>query len=304
MTQFRPMLAATLDDTPKSWERLRYPLICSPKVDGIRTYCHPELGPVSRTLKPIPNAYARSILAQPKFAGFDGEICVGPITALDVFNKTMSGIMSYDGTPDFTYHVFDYYVPGTYLPYFTRLQTAMARVGRILADDPIAPISLLASYPDVKSKAEVERLEELCLADGFEGLMLRRSDGIYKSGRSTLTEGHLIKLKRFEDDEATVTGFEPLERNTNEPSRDALGLQKRSSHKEGKVIDSLLGNLICEHRTFGEFRIGSGFDVDLRTRIWNHQAEYLGKAVTFKFQRVGVVDKPRFPIFKGFRPFE
>ena len=46
--------------------------------------------------------------------------------------------------------------------------------------------------------------EKRILEDGFEGVMLRSPLGKYKMGRSTLKEGILLKLKRFEDAEATV----------------------------------------------------------------------------------------------------
>ena len=51
----KPMLAALCEDVTK----LRYPVIASPKLDGIRALViDGQL--VSRTLKPIPNRYVQS----------------------------------------------------------------------------------------------------------------------------------------------------------------------------------------------------------------------------------------------------
>jgi len=55
MTINRPMLAVAIKDL----DDLDYPLYVSPKLDGIRCLIHPELGPVSRKFKPIPNDHIR-----------------------------------------------------------------------------------------------------------------------------------------------------------------------------------------------------------------------------------------------------
>ncbi|KKL60017.1 hypothetical protein LCGC14_2209470, partial [marine sediment metagenome] len=56
----RPMLAATVayDDL----EKVEWPVLCSPKIDGIRCLIHPELGPVTRSFKPLPNEHVRERL--------------------------------------------------------------------------------------------------------------------------------------------------------------------------------------------------------------------------------------------------
>ena len=50
-----------------------------------------------------------------------------------------------------------------------------------------------------------------------------------------------------------------------------------------------------------EFSIGSGFTEEQRREIWNKQVELIGSIVKYKYFEVGVKDKPRFPIFLGFR---
>lgn len=298
---FRPMLAATIEDDV-ALRKLLYPLIGSPKVDGIRCYCHPELGPVSRSLKPIPNVHIRSILSHPDCKGLDGEIIIGHITAKDVFNRTTSGVMSRDGAPDFQYWTFDHYEPGSQIPYFTRLQRSRLRVQkiRVLHEH----VQGLECYLDIKDANEALGHEALAVERGFEGLMLRHPGGPYKHGRSTFKEQSLLKLKRFIDDEATITGFQELQHNTNQKTTNALGLSERSSHRAGQSGGNVLGTLLVSHPKYGEFGIGSGFDSTLRGEIWRNQEKYRGKQVTFKYQACGVVDKPRFPIFLRFRPEE
>jgi DNA ligase 1 len=296
MSQFRPTLAASVDDDSQL-SKLSYPLIGSPKIDGIRVVCHPTYGPCTRSLKPLSNIHIRHRLIAPEYVGLDGEIVVGAYSGPNVFANTTGAVRSQSGKPDFTYWVFDYC--NSDKPYRQRLYDVIEAHDGEDRDNVIALEHKYLSSPE-----GVLTYERECLARGFEGIMLRHPNSRYKHGRSTFKEQILLKVKRFKDDEATIIGFQPLERNNNPAERDALGLSKRTSHKAGRVEDSLLGNLIVSHPQFGEFGIGSGFDVTLRQEIWNKRDQYLGKQVTFKYQPIGTVDKPRFPIFLRFRPEE
>ena len=293
---FRPTLAASVDDDSQL-QKLSYPLIGSPKIDGIRVVVHPTIGPCTRSLKPVANDYIRKELFKPSFSGFDGEIVVGPNSGPDVFADTTGAVRSQNGRPNFTYWVFDDCTDPE-VPYAERHGNLYSLLGSGTYN-----VQFL-EYEWLKNPDEVLQYERECLARGYEGIMLRHPNSRYKYGRSTFKEQILLKVKRFKDDEATITGFEALERNNNAAERNALGLTERSSHKAGRVEDSLLGNLIVNHPQFGQFSIGSGFDVALRQEIWRNQSKYLGSIVTFKYQPIGTVDKPSFPIFLRFRPGE
>lgn len=298
ITKFRPLLAATIDNDGQL-ELLRYPMIASPKVDGIRVLIHPELGPVTRSMKPVRNRHVNSLLYDPRFHGFDGEITCGPIAADDVFQRTTSGVMAADGNDDFTYWVFDDY---TYSedPYVERLRRAQERVYEASSTTGMTHVRHLW-WRLVKNPTDVLDAEIDWLAHGFEGIMLRSQESKYKFNRSTLNEQILLKLKRFTDADAIIIGFESLQSNQNPQTRSALGLASRSNHKDGKVEVQTLGNLRVTCEGFGEFNVGSGFDQALRDEIWGNRKTYLGKTIKFKYQAVGIKDKPRFPIFTGFR---
>ena len=70
MSTFKPLLAYTV----KNPDALRFPVLVSPKLDGIRCVIHNDQ-PVSRTLKPIPNRFIQSELGF--YPPFDGELMVG-----------------------------------------------------------------------------------------------------------------------------------------------------------------------------------------------------------------------------------
>lgn len=290
----KPMLAAPAEDLSK----LRYPLLASPKLDGIRCLIFGGVA-MSRSLKPIPNKYVQQVLAaQPSWEGLDGELIVGDPTASDCFQRTSSGVMTIEGEPAFVYHVFDKWqhrISDKADPFKHRLALA----AKVVANHKKA---VLVPHVQLMNEAALLKYEAGQLSAGYEGIMLRDPAGEYKLGRSTLREGGLLKLKRFEDSEAEVLGFEPLMHNANEAVRNELGHLERSSHQAGKVALKLLGSLKCRDlKTKVEFDLGTGFTSGQRADLWLGRNKLKGKLVKYKFQPVGVKDKPRFPVFLGFR---
>lgn len=278
---FKPLLAATL----KNLDAVRYPVLASPKLDGIRCIVRGGVA-LSRKLKPIPNKHVQQSLRG--FDCLDGELMVAGAD----YNAVQSAIMSVEGRPDFTYHVFDTTDdPRPYLERLGALDTArLPEPYRVVAHAIIYSESQLLFY------------EEQCIKAGHEGVMLRDADGRYKHGRSTEREGILLKMKRFEDAEAEVIGFEERMHNGNELERDALGNAKRSAAKAGMVGRGDLGALVVRYTGGGQvFSVGSGFTDEQRREIWDNRGAYLGKMATIKYQEFSRYGVPRFPVFKGFR---
>jgi len=290
----RPMKAET---APKDLSKLRYPLIASPKLDGIR--CVKIDGKIlSNTLKPIPNNFTRERLEATALDGFDGELMVG-----ETFQACTSGIMSFEGEPDVTFWVFDFFGKGLDVPYSERLRELLA----IFKAHKFGNLIRLVPHVVIESPAELEALNERYLEQGFEGTMTRDPAGEYKQGRSTLRQQWLLKVKPFEDSEAEVIGFEEQMRNENEATINEIGLTKRSSSKDGKVPAGTLGKFIARdvHGLFPgvDLKIGSGRGLtkELRQAIWDDREAYVGKIVKYKYQAIGTKDAPRIPIFLGFR---
>jgi DNA ligase-1 len=284
---FKPMLAATIEDISK----LQYPLLASPKLDGIRCLIV-DGNAVSRNLKPIPNIHIRSILNQLAGEyGLDGEIMIK-----GDFNKVQSAVMSEDGEPDFYYAVFDLHSEG-HLLFSKRLEKMATIVDKI--DDP--RVILLPQFPIDSAEELIEYESEAVGQDGHEGVMLRRGDTSYKYGRSTLNEGKLMKLKRFMDDEVTIFDFEPLYENNNTAVKNALGRTERSSHQANLSAKEMLGALHVRLKNGKEFKIGTGFDDATRNLIWSRRKGLKGKLVKFKYQELSADGIPRFPVYLGFR---
>lgn len=279
---FKVMLATDYDP-----EKLRFPCVATPKLDGIRAYVQGGVV-LSRNNKPIPNLHVQTL-----FSGlehYDGELIVGSPTSSTVFRDTTSGVMSKEGKPDVTYYVFDH-LKHLSSGWQDRIENITAKRKGVVVH----------SYTLVDDIEALMAYEELCVDMGYEGLILRDPDGRYKQGRSTVNEGYLLKLKRFQDAEAVVIGFEERMHNGNEATVNELGRTKRSSHKANKSGRGDLGALVCRTAEGIEFNIGTGFTDADRASIWERRDQFLGQLAKYKFFPVGQKEAPRHPVFLGWR---
>jgi DNA ligase-1 len=297
---FKPMLAETAPLT--GLESLRYPMMASPKLDGIRAIIRDGVV-MSRSMKPIRNRRVQSLFGRAELEGLDGELIVGNPFADNAYLVTTSGVMSADGEPNVVFHVFDH-LGYEDLPYRERLARAAEVVGAHPLYGRLGEERQLEFlwHTEIRDADHLLEFEQAWLAAGAEGVMVRCPNGPYKQGRSTLKEGWLLKVKRFVDAEAEIIGFTELMHNGNEAKTNALGHTERSSAKEGLVPMNTLGNLIVRHvETSVEFEIGTGFTAAQRADIWAKRETMLGQLAKFKSFPVGVKDKPRLPVFLGFR---
>lgn len=282
----KPMLASPAGAS------IPFPMMLSPKLDGVRCLIIDGVA-MSRSLKPIPNKHTQALFGRPELNGLDGELIAGPPTAKDVYTQTTSGVMSIEGTPDVTFWVFDDFSCSG--EFEERFGVACRRVQLQCHCEDVA-------HHRIPSAEKLLEYEQKYLALGYEGVMLRRPDGPYKHGRSTAKEAFLLKVKRFVDAEAKIIGMTEAQHNTNEAIRNELGQLERSSHKAGKVGKCTLGALMVKDvKTGVEFEIGTGFTAAQRDALWKMGIGLNGKLVKYKSQPVGVKDKPRFPVFLGFR---
>jgi len=120
------------------------------------------------------------------------------------------------------------------------------------------------------NKADIPEKLAQCIAEGGEGLMLRRPDSLYEFKRTS----SLLKVKQMHDAEAVVIGYE-----------DGTGKYR-----------GLCGSLMCEYR--GKmFKCGSGLTDEQRAN-----PPKIGTKITFGYFEIGTSGVPRFPTFK--RVFE
>lgn len=281
----KPMLAAT-----SKGGDIRFPCLASPKLDGIRCVVFDDLR--SRTLKPIRNKFTQGLFGH--LRGLDGELIVGEATGNGVFARSTSGVMSTSGKPDVRFFVFDCFTDPK-VDFALRLEAA----ARICEEQPQV---VVVQHTLCSTQQELSALDDKHLELGYEGTMVRDPKGVYKFGRSTLREGGLLKLKWFADSEAIVVGYVEKMHNGNAAFLDERGYTKRSSHQENKWGVGTLGALQVRDLASGvEFEVGTGFDDALREALWAERPSLVGRIVKYKFFSSGIKEKPRHPVFLGFR---
>lgn len=319
ITPFRPMLAASRarDVLVEDWEKsLRFPVIATPKIDGIRCVTmdlppapDEQSVPVCRSLKQVPNNYIGHQIARYCPPGLDGEIVTYPQgdlfqrnTTMDPFNTVQSKVMSQQGVCLFKYHVFDDDIFSIGMSYEQRLKKLLTWT----YPDLPAWCVLVPPTP-IQSLSQLLEYEVEMVAAGWEGICFRTPDSPYKHGRSTMREQWLVKMKRFITEEARVIGAECLYSNKNPATLDERGYTERSSHGANMIATDRLGALIVERLSDkAQFKIGTGFSYEDRVRLWKgrdavEEHGIIGKIVTFKHQPHGSKDVPRIPVFVGFR---
>ena len=268
----KPLLA-----TKAQFDKIQYPVLATPKLDGIRCLMVDGVA-MSRSMKPIPNLYVQEQLKD--LHGLDGELMLN-----GDFNEVMSGIMSVDGEPDFTYHVFDCFTWEQ--GYADRVENLDWNIGnprvKVLSPVKITHEGFLSIYLNK------------CLDDGFEGVMIRDPEGRYKFGRSTVREGILLKIKKFLDDEAELVCVTEAMTNNNEQDYDELGYSKRRSCKENLSPAGTAGSVVVKWKG-RDFRLGfgPGFTDSKKQELWDTREELKGCLVKFSYQDLSKDGIPRF----------
>lgn len=126
---------------------------------------------------------------------------------------------------------------------------------------------VLHEHTKCESREELVKAMDKVTAEGGEGMMIRDPLSLYEKKRSN----KLLKVKKFEDAEAVVTGY-----------------QKGTGRLTG-----LMGAIeVKEVGTGTEFKIGSGFNDAQRVK-----PPKIGSTVTFKYMGRSNNGVPRFPIY-------
>ncbi len=295
MSVFKPMLAPGEDPMsfPDYFKKLQYPLLCSPKFDGIR--CIIKNGRAfSRSFKMLPSFQVQQKFTRDDFNHFDGELIEGVSTDFDVYNRTQSHVMSENKPGNLVFYAFDYTHPDWLdRPFYERLD----QLSSAYTCENVYPVE----HIEVNNYEELLSYEDECLRRGFEGIMMRNPVGRYKCGRGTFREGLIYKLKRFKDAEGMIVDILPAMENQNKLETDELGYAKRSYSKAGLIEKEMAGRFVVWYQG-QEIDVAPGsFTHEERTEIFKNKEEYSGRYLKFRYFAHGIKDKPRFPRALGFR---
>ena len=280
---FLPMLAHRYD---KHSSKIKFPCWIQPKLDGVRMIAKKENGKIlmwSRKGKQmdIPDkisAQLDGMLLEGQ--SVDGEVYVHNWT----FQRIIAAVKKKrDDTDLLEYHIYD--SPHSTLTFEERVPK---RVGdKILFpeycaewdkyDESIKNIKFTETV-EVKTQEEFDSYESRFIGDGYEGMMVRNQNSLYKYKHRSYD---LQKVKRFVDKEFRI-----------------IGGKDGSGREAGLVI------FRCVTNDGLEFDVRPKGTHQERAEIYKNLEAYVGKELTVKYQELTDDGRPRFPVGISVRDYE
>ena len=297
---FVPMLAVNMKKV-KQQPMSRY---VSEKLDGIRCLFFGGVA-YSRTLKPLPNKKLQALAKEyaQVLEGCDGEVIAGGDKyAVGVLQRSNSFCMKADNDDEFRVYLFDRYIPD--MPWIIRYMNICENIFGVPNVEVLHHYFVRDKdyYPiEDTDRVDLDMFEQSVLEKGGEGCIVRSTYGEYKFGRSASKNPELQKVKRFDDAEFKVVGYEQFETNQNELERDERGYAKRSTSKDGKVLVEQLGSLVCSLPDGRTFNVGSGFTLQQRKDLWENRGMLVGKLAKVQYFGYSPDGIPLLPVFLDFR---
>lgn len=234
----------------------------SEKLDGVRAYWDGQ-----RLLSRNGNEYKAPgwFVADFPDTPLDGELWMGRQRFAELSGAVRKQVSVGREWREIRFHVFDLPATGLFYERYEQLNA-------LLANTDSRFLKLVEQAPATSHAALMTRLDKV-VAEGGEGLMLKRRGSRYKAGRSD----DLLKVKTFEDAEAVVV-----------------------QHLPGKGrLRGMMGALQVELPSGRRFRIGTGFSDELRAR-----PPAPGTRITFKYTGRTATGLPRFASFLRVRKDE
>jgi DNA ligase-1 len=311
--QFKSLMLA------EDWDEGKqvFPVAVSPKLDGVRA-ANFDGTLRGRSLKTLANLFTTEKYSEDEYEGFDGELVAADLTHPDLCRLTTSATSTIHGQPNVGWCVFDFYTEATKHLGFTQRHAAMVeRKVNLQAHRPdLAMWLYIVPYKIVNTMEELLWLETQYLEQGYEGVILRDPNGLYKEGRATVKQRQLLRIKRFIEEDALVTGIIEGNTNTNTALINERGLQYRQTLADGMVPNGMVGSLTCtllkdiKDPITGTVILLKGAEVTVSpgkmtenecADYFNNPSKIVGHVIKFKFFPKGVKDKPRFPTYVAHR---
>jgi ATP-dependent DNA ligase len=256
-----PMLAAELND-----KLLKYPCFVQPKLDGIRCLIYEKDGNIcfqSRNhsvFQSFPH-----LVPEIKRILTPGMILDGELYNHELTFQQITSIVRKKDHPDLSlieYHLYDICVPDT--EYSERREM----IHKMKAKGMIVDVETHVA----KNRQEIEKYHSQFVHNGYEGLMVRMTDGLY---RQQIRSKDLLKYKHFKDDEFVVVGVH-----------------------EGNGGIAVFDCITSNGRTFG---VNMKCTKEEKQNYLLHFEKYKGKKLTVRYQEMTDDGVPRFPVGIDFR---
>jgi DNA ligase-1 len=166
-------------------------------------------------------------------------------------------------SPKLQYHLFD--ILDTTLTFEERYRILIDLVTK--AEDYCPNLVLTPTY-SVESEEDIMKEHIQFIDDGYEGIIIRMADGLYKPAHRDIS---LQKLKNFVDDEFLVVDID---------------------HGKGKNLE--VAKFICQTKEGKLFNVDYNAPLEERQEMLINKDNYIGRLLTVKYQELSDDNVPRF----------
>jgi len=268
----RPMLAHPLDKRSSS---AKYPAYAQQKLDGVRCLAISGKGAYSRNALRFPHLDLIQAEANKLPAGtiLDGEVYSDTVKFQALVGLVKKKKLTKEDEallPKLYLCVYDIIMPGTYTERKATLEA-------IFKKHTFKYLRLLPT-DECKTPADMKRLHDKYVREGYEGLILRNKDGLYKIGQRS---SDLLKYKEFLDEEFRIVG-----------------------HTLGDGVEAGCVIWTCVTKEGLQFSVRPRGTHEERIEAVKTAAKQVGKKLTVRFQEWTEDKKPRFPVGLAIRDYE
>jgi len=272
---FIPTFEVMLANKVEKIDKLEFPIIAQPKLDGIRCL-KIKKSLIGRNGKSISNEklyeYLKDVFNEENYI-FDGELYSHELTFNDILSQINSD--NKELHPSIKYTTYDLLTLDEWknkkcetnyndrwmkIKNFINSKENCEWIGGIVCE----------------SLKQLNEYYEKCLSDGYEGIMVKDPKGKYEWKR---VKQHIMgKIKPTEDFDLIIKDFQEGE-----------GRNEKS-----------LGAFICDFNGIS-VKVGSGFDDKQRKEFWENKNNLLNTWITVKAQEITKDGSLRFPVFVRIR---
>jgi len=249
-------------DIGKNLNAIKYPALGTPKIEGVRCLTLGDGVAVDGDLKKIPNLHIYNTLLEYGMGGLDGGITIPGATEEEIY----AAVMDKNTTENFKYMVFDVWNRPLhkYSDRVKALEFVLAKP-RPSMIEIVKPVEITAS-------GGVMEYYKYCASKGFDGVIIRESNGVYTFSDDEVGNTH--KLKLYQVGEAEVVGT-----------------------KEDTKVPNTLKAFVCRDFEFGyTFEVSRGITKEQRKQFWKLKAQYTGGKIFYK-THAALRTKPSNPSF-------
>ena len=280
--KYFPMLAHSYDPFKHKKNDIIFPCYVQPKLDGLRCIVYTNDNDIvfqSRTGGYFTTMDHLSVELSQYFSKNQSIILDGELYTTEIPFEELAGLIKKKKISEddkkrlcnVNYHIYDIIEDGT--TYEQRMHT-ISSIFKNLSNRRHSNLYIVPTY-EVSDFSNAKKYFNEFVQEGFEGLMLRNKEGIY---RCNYRSNDLQKYKEFFEDEFEITDF-----------------------KQGDGRDKETVIWICKTKDGKEFSVRPRGSFEMRNEWFLSGLKHIGKPLTVIYQELSENGIPRFPVGKSIR---